>query len=228
MANSIFPKRSLPPLSDECARHDPENALYDYLAANHFWDNSADVGFSGNDDHMIVKDVKHFEEGISRFERGQTKPVFAVGDAGFTATAAFLDHSHLLLTSHISIINSRTIHLHRQSLLRGVWRWQDYRAKAAADTGNIGGALYLHRQNLHLIAQYVDVGPTTAYDIVPIGSKVATTISMRNLSDSHSGEVSASVLGEIVALQKEAVLRLKVVAPADRQWRKTSRHGVAA
>lgn len=203
-----------PEILDECARHDPENALYDNLVANHLWDNSADVDFSGEDDRLIVEDVERFDQGISLFERGQTKPVFAVGDAGFTATAVFLDNSRLPLTSHISIINSRTSHLQRQILLRGLWRWQDYRAKEAADTGNIRDALYLHRQNLNLIAQYTDTGPTTTYDIVPIVSKVATATSMRELSDSHPGEASAGDSKDIIALQKEAMLRQKVVERA--------------
>ncbi|MBC8356967.1 MAG: hypothetical protein H8E66_33770 [Planctomycetes bacterium] len=201
---------------DECARHDPENALYDYLVANHFWDNSADVEFSGEDDRLIVKDVERFEQAISRFERGQAKPVFAVGDAGFTATATFLDHSRLPLTSHISIINSRTVHYQRQLLLRDLWRWQDYRAQEAADTGNIPDAVNLHRQNLDLIAQYTNTGPTQAYDNVPIYCKVATTTSMRKLSDSHPGEVSSGHSEDIIALQKEAMLRQKVVERAGR------------
>ena len=199
---------------DECARHDPENALYDYLVANHFWDKSADVDFSGEGERLIVEDVERFEEGISRFERGRAKPVFAVGDAGFTATAIFLDHSRLPPTSHISIINSRTIHYQRQSLLRSLCRWQDYRAKEAADIGNIRDALDLHRQNLNLIAQYTDTGPTQAYDIVPIVSKVATANSMRELSDAHPREFSAGHSEDIIALQNEAMLRQKVVERA--------------
>jgi len=198
-------------LLDECARHDPENSLYDYLAANRHWDDSAGVDFSGPVNRLIVKDAALFEQGISRFERGQAKPFCAVGDAGFTATAEFLHRSRLPLTSHLKVITSRTIALRRTSLLRGLWHWQQCRANEIVQSGDVRAALHLLRQNLNLFAQSTRSGPEMAFDAVPVVGEVCTATAMRELADSHPGVVSADELQDMLAVQEAALVRKAVV-----------------
>src|SRR5690606_2473370 len=52
---------------DECARHDPDNALYDYLAARFFWDAAAEVDYSGATAPLLINDTDIFRQGIRRF-----------------------------------------------------------------------------------------------------------------------------------------------------------------
>ncbi len=128
---------------DQCASHDPSNALYDYLAAHFYWESSAEIEFTDATDVLVIKDADRFNLGVSRFQEGQTKPTFTVGDAGFSAVAKFLGQTRLPLTEHEQIVNSRAIHLRRSVLLRNVWRWQGMRADEAAAAGDLNVALAL-------------------------------------------------------------------------------------
>jgi hypothetical protein len=204
----------------ECAEHDPDNALYDYLAAYLYWEASAEMDFSGMNERLVVKDAERFERGINHFERGQAKPYFAVGDDGFPAVAQFLRHTPTPITDHEQIVNSRGIHLRRSLLLRGVWRWQRLRAEEKASAGDVGAALALKRQNLHLIAQYTGAGDSTAYDHVATACKVATTATMRTLADEHRGSVGDSDIKEIVGLQEVCLVEQKVLEHAGRELAK--------
>ncbi|MCU0880117.1 MAG: hypothetical protein MUF06_20285, partial [Pirellulaceae bacterium] len=75
---------------EEAARHDPDNALYDYLTAKYLWDESSRLDVIGTRQQLVVTDMERFDQGTRSFERGQSKRYFAVGDAGFTAAARFL------------------------------------------------------------------------------------------------------------------------------------------
>lgn len=67
----------------DASQHDPENALYDYLAAHFYWESSAEVDFQGETEQLAVKDAERFDRGVHHFEQGQKRTFFVVGDAGF-------------------------------------------------------------------------------------------------------------------------------------------------
>ncbi len=198
----------------ECAWHDPDNALYDYLAAYLYWETSAEMDFSGVNERLVIRDAETFERGIGRFERGQAKPYFAVGDDGFSAVAEFLRHTPTPLTDHVHIINSRGIHLRRSALLNGVWRWQQLRADERASAGDVEAALALKRQNLHLIDQYTGADDSTAYDLIAIACRSATVITVKTLADKHKALVGSSEMEDIADLQESALLERRVLEHA--------------
>ncbi len=204
----------------ECAQHDPDNALYDYLAAYLYWEASAEMDFSGVNERLVVKDAEGFESGINHFERGQAKPYFAVGDDGFSAVAEFLRHTPTPLTDHEHIVNSRGIHPRRSGLLHGVWRWQRLRADGRASVGDVEAALALKRQNLHLIGQYTGAGDSTAYDQVAMACKAATAATLRTLADEHRASVGDSEMEDIVGFQEATLLEQKVLEHAGRELAK--------
>ncbi|MBN2579472.1 MAG: hypothetical protein JXB10_10810 [Pirellulales bacterium] len=201
---------------EKSARHDPDNALYDYLAAYFYWMDSSKWDFSGKQDRLVIHDVDKFSKGIERFEHGQAKKYLSVGDAGFSAVLEFLRHTRIPLTDQYAIVNSRGIHLHRSTLLHRLWRWQMLRAAEKAIAGDVPAALALERQNLWMIAQFTARDRASATDAIATASKVATASTMKNLADAHQDLLDESEQREITELQKTAMLEKKVIEQAAR------------
>jgi len=209
-----------PTILEQCARHDPGNALYDYLATFFDWEANAEMDFSGGNDRLVVKDAEGLQRGVDCFLSGQSKPYLAVGDAGFSAVAEFLQHTRTPLFVQLEAVNSRSTYLRRSGLLRRVWRWQRLRAHEKASAGDVEGALALERQNLHMISQYTNAGASNAYDQVAMACKVATAETMRTLARKYKDALTASELQEILALHENAMLEQKVIEQASRELAK--------
>lgn len=208
---------------DQCAQHDPDNALYDYLAADFYWKWSAEIQFSGLERQLVVKDAERFNRGKDRFAQGQEKPFFAVGDAGFTAVAEFLRHTTVPLIDQEKIVNSRTIHLRRSLLLRDIFRWQDLCADEAAAAGDVSAALIMKRQNLRLLDQYTSAGALTAYEEIGTAIRVAAAAQLSNLANQHQDLCSAKELEEIEGWEVNARLAKKVLQQAGGEMPSTKR-----
>ncbi len=204
----------------EASQHDPDNALYDYLAAHFYWESSAEVDFQGMNERLVVNHAERFDRGISHFEQGQKKPILAVGDAGFSAVERFLSESAVPITDHEKIVNSRFIHMRRSLLLRSVWRWHGYRADAVAAESDIRKALAMQRENLRLLDQFTGVGASAEYDNIAIALRVSTTYQMNTLVSKHKELFSAEEIEEIAVLEENARLTKKVVEQAARELAK--------
>jgi hypothetical protein len=189
---------------EACAAHDPDNALYDYLAAFFCWESSAEQDYSGSVDQLVIKDRQGFDRGIENYRRGQAKAFFAVGDRGFMATATFLDHADVPRAEHPEIVNSRTIALRRSSLLRSVSRWQGRRAEEEIAAGNIKSGLAIHRQNLHLFDQFAGSDKSAEYDNVLSVCRKTTTAQMLAAVDAHQDSLTADVIQDVHSLNKSA------------------------
>jgi len=217
---SLFSYKSLPrdtqwrSILDECARRDPDNALYDYMAAKWLWDHSAKEGLSGDEVFMVIEDEQRFEEGVSLFERGQAKPFLAVGDDGFTAAAAFLYESRQPRSGHVSLVNNRLIRYRTTGMLRSLWQWQNYRAEAAAKAGQVRHALDLHQQNIHVLEQSAQVGSSMAFATVPLHSMVTTADAMQNLAIEHPQAVEEVTKDRVLRQRHQALMRREVVRRA--------------
>ena len=198
----------------DCAQHDPDNALYDYLASDFYWRAAAAIDFSGAKERLVIKDGDKFARGIARFEQGQSKRYFAVGDTGFTAVAEIPSATQIPLTDHERIVNSSGIQLRRDMLLRDVLRWQDARAAERISEDDPRAALKLYRQNLRLIDQYQAVGASTAYDQIAIICRVATTSQIQTIVDTLKGTMSESERQKILADHEEAILQQEIATRA--------------
>ncbi|MCA9016978.1 MAG: hypothetical protein KDA77_16720, partial [Planctomycetaceae bacterium] len=99
---------------DECGRHDPENALYDYLAAVYLWSVS-----SQNDPKrgLEILDSSKFQLGQQRFRAGLKKPFLKLGFTGEAATFAFLSHTSFTLNQQIGMAESRNSNIREQFIL---------------------------------------------------------------------------------------------------------------
>ncbi|MHB1034046.1 MAG: hypothetical protein ACYC35_29840 [Pirellulales bacterium] len=194
---------------DECARHDPNNALYDYLAACYYWDAAAEIDYSEGEDRLIIKDVDKFRKGIRRFEQGQAKNLLAEGDSGCTAAAEFLSHTLVPEADHQWILLMRLRKFRITTVFFDIWRWQGGRANQRALGGEVEAALTLSRQNLHLIDQYEKGGSSQAHDASTMGWRLATASLMQSYANAPTAAVSDSDKRHIVTLMEEAVLRTR-------------------
>ena len=199
---------------EECTQHDPDNAIYDYLTANYYWETGAELDFAGDDLTFIVKDASLFRKGIECFERGQAKPYCSVGDAGFTAAEDFLARSGLPVSEHPLVVGSRNIHVRRSVLFRDVWRWQGARSTEKAAAGDIEAALAMERQNLHLCGQFAAEGPSTAYDLTTAFFKLATTDALKSFAEKHQEALGAAEVERIALLNESAKIDKMVIGKA--------------
>lgn len=190
----------------EASKHDPDNSLYDYLAANHYWESSAEFDFQDVKVRLVVTNDGRFDLGISQFQQGQKKPFCAIGDAGFSAVAKFLSDSRTPLIEHERIINGRFIHARRSSLLFDLCRWQCYRADAVAEQGNVRTALAIQLEKLRLLDQFAAADPLGRYDGNAIAWYASTTTQISTLALEHKELFSAKEVEAFQAMEENAHL----------------------
>ena len=196
---------------DDCARHDPDNALYDYLAADFHWSTAADIDFESGPEQLVIKDAESFKKGIARFEQGQAKHLFAFGDMGVYSTAAFLANSRAQLTDQEGIVSSRGMTPRRPDVLRDLWRCQKLRADQKAAGGDPTAALMLSRQNLYMIDQFQAGSDAAAYDATALLCKTIIASRMQKFANSLKGTMSAADMRQIATVCEEAMLDREVV-----------------
>ncbi len=174
---------------DECARHDPDNALYDYLAAMKLWEGNARSEFRMDGADLRANDPERFAEGNARFERGLKKRHFAVGAAALPSAAEFLRHTRLPLVEQTDVAMELCVNDRATNLLRDLqcglsdWvtarEWEGDWAAAAALEGqarrvarqidaNDWPVLYVEARGWDLLAaKLLLVSPETGFNPMP-------------------------------------------------------------
>ncbi|QDV19861.1 hypothetical protein Pan153_45300 [Gimesia panareensis] len=89
---------------DECARHDPDNALYDYLAAIYLWSISSQLSPQLN---YEILDPPKFQLAQQKLSAGLKKPFLKTGYTGESDTFAFLSHTSYTLNQQLSLVQSK-------------------------------------------------------------------------------------------------------------------------
>lgn len=199
---------------EEAARHDPDNALYDYLATYAYWQSSAEFESQGSDMHLVVRDPEEFNLGVDHFDQGQKKPFFTIGDAALTAAAEFLSRTDVPLSDHAAILESRRVDIRRDELLHGIWTWQNCRANEAARKGDLNQALARNRKNLQMIKQLTDAGPWTEFNVVIHALRAATTSQMYLIAQKHKKSFSEAEIADLKALAEHAGLTQAILMRA--------------
>ncbi len=196
---------------EQCSAHDPDNAVYDYLVASQFWDDSTSYDFSEGESHFVIKDKQEFEEGLRHFSRGQKKRFCRVGDEWCRAVVEFLDRSKVTPLDRLAIASSRLIPARVSFALFQVVRTQQRRAEQQERDGDPLGALALLRQNLHCLDQFSDSGPSLEYGTSSI-LRSSTLSMLQTLAEKHPELVSSRELASVKSDAKAAVLRNRVLA----------------
>ena len=92
---------------DEASSHDPDNAIYDYRAAEGLWYESSSVGYIGDADRVTIRDPKQFAAGIEHFERAQQLASAHGADADWQAVQVFLQNSRVPKHEQLYLLSSR-------------------------------------------------------------------------------------------------------------------------
>ena len=204
---------------DECARHDPHNALYDYLAAHFYWESSLAIESTGTPDRLIVSDTQRFAHGVHCFEEGLAKPFLAIADGSAETLCQFLRTTRLPETEYVQLFRNHGVSLRRRVLLRDLWTWQGLRADAEFAAGHFTSALDLHRQNLQLLDQLNATGARKAFANVAEDWRVTTTEHMNSLARKCVPPLSVAALQEISSLEHRARLDSAVIRAAEQRVR---------
>jgi hypothetical protein len=197
---------------DECSRHDPDNALYDYMAALYFWNEGAEYDWPIDDPNwpedelrLIIKDADLFQRGIDRFEQGQKKGYLAVGEAGLPAVAHVLDASRIPKIDQAEVGVNRSLSLRQSILFYGIWRWQGVRGDNAEQSADMTGKLKTQRQQLHLFNQTVVPSETSAqHTLVTFDSIRDQTIDeLTRTARGHPELIPSHEFDAIIAKERE-------------------------
>jgi len=139
---------------DECAQHDRDNALYDYLAALQLWEESAE--FYWEDAGLLVRihDHEQFSRGVARFERAQGKTHLTMGKSPKPAVVEFVGHASLSRIESAHVAVSRSLDSRALRLVRSPARWAEARARFESDKGDWPTALYNLRLTTRMFDQF--------------------------------------------------------------------------
>ncbi len=134
----------------QCRDHDPDNALYDYLAAWQYWGESVDQGELA----MPIIDRVKFDLGTEYFLRGQRKRFFAVGGGEWPLVIGAIRRMSLLRCEYYDVAGGRFMENRALRLTRELERTTSIHAEQLEISGDLAGALALHRQTLRMFDQF--------------------------------------------------------------------------
>lgn len=150
---------------DECARYDPENALYDYLAAFQLWKQGGRYDWEEEGYRVIVVDDGLFSAGTRRLDSAQHKSLLSFGESGFPAVTEFLSHSQISSSDQAEVAVNRTTTFRETMLFYRLWRWLDAQADMEKRTGDAIAEIANHRQALRLADQFESTDETAALEL---------------------------------------------------------------
>lgn len=153
---------------DDCIVHDPDNALYDYLAAIQLWSDSCEVDWPDNPNwppdqsKLTIHDQAKFDRGTQRFSAAQKKPFLAVGESGYPAIAEFVDQSSLYKSDQADTAVSRMLAIRQSHLFLRLWRSLEAQADHATQQPDLERNVEILKQCLRLYEQAIVPAETTA------------------------------------------------------------------
>jgi hypothetical protein len=128
----------------ECAEHDSDNALYDYLAALRFWASAAEYGGMDETFRVHIHDTDRFAQGEEYFRRGQSKSTLAFGLNVHRPVVDVLERSRLPRLQQPAVVRSQLFPIRAQGVVVALDRWliaRQYRCQAEERTADALGVL---------------------------------------------------------------------------------------
>ena len=195
---------------DECAKHDPENALYDYLAALSEWTISADYRWEQAGYFLEVRDEEGFERGNRRFAAGLEKPRLMFGTNGNADTVAFLENSSISRMDRLKAAEGRATGARAAKLLYSLLRWQDIRQSVQRRNGQFAAATTTLRETLHVARQVPETGNSADTITEPLVLRRWALANLADLAVASPDLFDASETNKIDADRREVRLELKI------------------
>ncbi|WP_298868473.1 hypothetical protein [uncultured Gimesia sp.] len=138
---------------DECTRHDPENALYDYLAALHLWSISSEI--KPDSPQINILDPSQYQQSRQKLNAGLQKKFLDTGYTGEAATLAFLSQIGISINYQISMAESRKGRTREQLILVELLLMLQKEFNSAANQKHYSAAAAEARRNLSISEQLV-------------------------------------------------------------------------
>ena len=176
---------------DECAKHDPENALYDYLAALCLWTSSAEYEWEEDGYVLKVEDAEGFERGNARFASGLTKPCLKSGMEGYAATLAFLEETSVAKTDHANIAGSRQIAARVNNLAYQLMRWQSAQRDVKKRNREFEAAVVFLRNVLRISDQVTESGNHADLSLPKLTLRHWSLANLEDMQKDHPDLLSA-------------------------------------
>ncbi|WP_145223092.1 hypothetical protein [Gimesia alba] len=112
---------------EEGAAHDPENALYDYLAASQFYLQSTEtIWDEENQLTLKITNPRIYAQAEQRLQAGLKKPTLNVGTITWSATLEFVKRTSLPLEDQIKAAGSRNCSFLSLIIISKLQRWLNY------------------------------------------------------------------------------------------------------
>ena len=137
----------------ECAQHDPENALYDYLAAHCEWSTSVDFRWHSDGYVLEVKDQEGLERSSLCFAAGLAKRHLQVGTTHARNVWEFLKYSSVSRMECLTAAENSSLGPRATNLLIGLMRRQDVMQSVQRRQNNPAAAVETLRQSLFIAGQ---------------------------------------------------------------------------
>ena len=205
---------------DAGATADPENALYDYLAALELWRSSADYNYDATlqGDVLTIHIPAQFEEGIRRFERGLEKPRLQFGERGLSAVTAFLETTALSRSDQADVAIHRLLKLRATGVPFQLFRWQTVRGAEAERAGNATAFAAPWQLRIRLTDQIDAGGETFAFEGQFPGMRTSAAKNLLELGEKYPDLLAGADRNELRMIQVEADRRLELLRTASARW----------
>jgi hypothetical protein len=141
------------PVLDECASHDIENAIYDYLGALAEWTSAADHRWEKEGYVLEVRDELGYERGNRRFAAGLQKPRLMFGSSGCLDTLSFLKKASLPRVDRLRAAEGCPVGARANRLMMSLLRWQVNQQSAQRRRGEFPEAAATLRDTLRVARQ---------------------------------------------------------------------------
>lgn len=152
---------------ETCAAHDPDNALYDYLAALAHWSESAPVRYENTDLRLVVNNQPGLDEGNRRFAQGLEKPQLIFGSRHARFAWTFLQTSTLPRMERIKAAESCGIDERASGMILHLVRRQHEMQEIHQREGRVDEAVKAAESAMTLTAQVRREGNPPWFAIVP-------------------------------------------------------------
>jgi len=196
---------------DECSEHDPDNALYDYLAALHLWSSSAEYDWKEDGYILKIEDGETFKEGTARLTAGLAKPHLKFGTRGYAATMDYLDESSLPLSDHLNAAGSRQIDYRAASLLYRIMRWQSVRLDVEKRMETFDATNAVVRNVLRISDQVLEAGNYPNLSTPKLILRQWGLANLKDMHEDHPNLLSVDVAEKVCAELAEVQLDLEVL-----------------
>lgn len=219
---------------EECRRHDPNNALYDYLAASHYWMNALDYSTAnanpstptpspsfGNvvaasvappvpviDQAKYNRGWKHLLNGLPKpfcSDGGTSRPPMLVLNVLRRSVVYHAEHYYIVSGSHpVSAINT----------IRDIWQVIEVRTQQLDAKGNIADALALLRQSQRMLDQCARYTTNDDADFHITSLRLSLSSAMKTFVEKHPQVVSAEEAARVKANAEKAEDNLSALRDA--------------